>query len=60
MIYGQVVNIMIQFILPCAFLMLGANSRNLQTKTNNAVYSFLFFIGVTFPFYYLFELLRER
>ena len=59
MIYGQFINIMTQLILPWIFLMF-STSRNLYTKGNLAVYLFLFFIGMLFPIYYLFELLRER
>lgn len=60
MIYGQVVNVMIQLTLPWTFLLFCLNSYSYKGKFNSLCYLFLFFISLIFPFIHLFELLRER
>ena len=60
MIFGHIVNIMIPLILPWTFIMLDSGVRNYKTKINAVCCLILYFLGLFFPIYYLFELLMDR
>ena len=60
MVYGQLINMMIQLTLPWSFLMLCANCGNFAGKANNGLFVLLFFLGLCFPFVFLLGLLCKR
>ena len=60
MIFGHIVNLMIPLILPWTYVMLESGVRNVRTKINAVCCLFLYFLGLLFPIYYLFELLMDR
>ena len=60
MISGHVVNIIMPLTLPWTFIIMQTGVRNIGTKINAVCYIILYFLGLFFPIYYLFELLQER
>ena len=60
MVFGQIINVIIPLTLPWTYVMLETGIRNFKTKLNAGCYIILYFLGVFFPIYYFFDLLRER
>lgn len=60
MISGHVVNLIVPMTLPWSFIIMQTGFRDFKTKLNSACYLILFFLGLFFPIYYLFELLQAR
>ena len=60
MISGQVVNLMVPLILPWSFMMMDLGVRDFNSKLNAIGYILIYFMGLVFPIFYLFELCSER
>jgi hypothetical protein len=56
---GQIVAVMIGIAIPWRFILQTA-TVNFMDKINTVVYSVFFFMVVSFPWFYLFELLQRR
>ena len=60
MFFGQTINMIIPVTIPWTFFMMETGVRNFSTKLNAVCYLLLYFVGLFFPIYYLFDLLQER
>ncbi len=60
LIHGQVINVMISFILPWSFVILNSDCSSLGNKVNFALYAFSMLTAFFFPFCHFFCLVVEQ
>ena len=58
LIYGQIINSLIPFVLPWSFILIKTGFLQFSDKINLAIFSCCLFVAIVFPFFYFFNLVH--
>lgn len=59
-VFGYIIGLIIPITLPWTFMMFSGGVKNFRSKMGYLIYVLLYFVALTFPIYYLFDLVQAK